>query len=70
MRRMIAQALLVGVEDAEKQEMKIPKDKLDVVLSTVEYLRDHVGVPRDLKLPAARQLRAHMNWMLDRIGHN
>ena len=29
---------------------------------------DRVGVPRDLPLPAARQLRAHLNWLIDTIG--
>ena len=28
-------------------------------------MRDRVGVPRDLKFPEARQLRAHLNWMLE-----
>ena len=31
-------------------------------------LRDRVGVPRDLPLPAARQLRAHLNWYIDRLA--
>ena len=29
------------------------------------YVRDRVGVPRDLPLPAARQLRAHCNFAID-----
>lgn len=31
------------------------------------YLRDRVGVPRDLKFPEARQLRAHLNWLVDLV---
>lgn len=34
------------------------------VVASAAYLRDRVGVPRDLKLPAARQLRAHLNWLI------
>lgn len=35
---------------------------------TAGYLRDRVGVPRDLPLPAARQLRAHCNWLIDTLA--
>lgn len=38
------------------------------VIASAEYLRDRVGVPRDLKLPAARQLRAHLNWLIDSLS--
>lgn len=37
------------------------------VVAALEYLRDRVGVPRDLAFPAARQLRAHLNWMIDHL---
>jgi glutathione S-transferase len=41
----------------------------DVALS-LEYLRDRVGVPRDMNLPAARHLRAHLNWARDILGYD
>jgi hypothetical protein len=39
----------------------------DVVVS-LQYLRDRIGVPRDLPYPAARQLRAHINWYVSEAG--
>ncbi|KAL7553342.1 hypothetical protein ACHAWF_016626, partial [Thalassiosira exigua] len=38
---------------------------VEMVATSLAYLRDRVGVPRDMKLPAARQLRAHLNWAID-----
>ena len=37
------------------------------VIASLAYLRDRVGVPRDMRLPAARQLRAHLNWTIGMI---
>ncbi|CAN0020194.1 unnamed protein product [Scytosiphon promiscuus] len=34
------------------------------VEASLVYLRDRVGVPRDMSYPAARQLRAHLNWAI------
>ena len=38
-----------------------PTRQLDACLA---YLRDRVGVPRDMSQPAAMMLRAHLNWAI------
>ena len=34
-------------------------------VACLEYLRDRIGVPRDMSLPEARQLRGYLNWLID-----
>lgn len=36
----------------------------DGVVPSLIYIRDRVGVPKDVSLPVARQLRAHFNWAI------
>lgn len=35
------------------------------VATSLSYLRDRIGVPRDLPLASARYLRAYLNWAID-----
>jgi len=74
--RTVCLALLEGYDaDSTKDKMvevaetvsQGGRGHVDGVLASVAYLRDRVGVPRDMQLPAARQLRAHLNWALEFI---
>lgn len=72
--RVVCEALLDDGEDRDhlsflqsledKLSSSVPSDKKDDVVGSLAYLRDRTGVPRDLPLAAARQLRAHLNWAI------
>ena len=74
---VVCLALLRGYEDSEiDQEMSDIAKSIAVeggreyagaIIACLSYLRDRIGVPRDMKLPAARQLRAHLNWATGKV---
>jgi glutathione S-transferase len=75
--RCTAMALLEGTNAAEAEfgtggwlgeEGAGRAENVVAVQAGLQYLRDRVGVPRDLQLPAARQLRAHLNWTLSLVA--
>ena len=49
-------------DDTGEDAWTPPTRQLD---SCLAYLRDRVGVPRDMGPAAARSLRAHLNWAID-----
>ena len=61
----MAYALLKGTEHVSVQTGDSEAQEGWATAVSAKYLRDRVGVPRDLPLPAARQLRAHINWFID-----
>lgn len=73
--RHVAYLMLTGkVENGKHDNSNISSNPsvtgvvpADAVPPSLAYLRDRVGVPRDMPYPAARQFRAHLNWMIDHV---
>eukprot|EP00904_Undaria_pinnatifida_P006533 jgi/Undpi1/3009/HiC_scaffold_14.g06386.m1 len=70
--RRIASAMIKGDLEEDQAGLKSgameggqDKGTLAAVEASLIYLRDRVGVPRDMSYPAARQFRAHLNWAID-----
>ena len=59
----VARALLEGPSDAA-----IRVRDADAVTACLGYLRDRVGVPRDMSYPAALELRATLNQVAGRCS--
>jgi glutathione S-transferase len=66
--RAVCQALLSSDPSVSKEELKlIPQEHVSGVVSSLSYVRDRTGVPRDLPLASARYLRAYLNWAIDAL---
>jgi glutathione S-transferase len=53
---------------ADQLRTAVPPAQVTGVASSLAYLRDRVGVPRDLPLAAARYLRAYLNFGMDSLA--
>ena len=67
--RHVVQAMLDASEDGAAAGTATPpsSDSSAPVAAALRYTRDRICVPRDMSFPAARQLRAHLNWAADAI---
>lgn len=54
-----------GSDQAEMISAAAAASNTKGVVSSLAYLRDRIGVPRDLPLASARYLRAYLNWAID-----
>lgn len=70
--RIVCQALVTG--DSALDELGTllkagqPGAQSPGVASSLTYVRDRVGVPRDMPLAAARYLRAYLNWAITTLA--
>mmetsp|Transcript_25206 Transcript_25206/g.38993 ORF Transcript_25206/g.38993 Transcript_25206/m.38993 type:complete len:543 (+) Transcript_25206:77-1705(+) len=56
-----------GISEAVDTIISAGDQHKEGVVSSLAYLRERVGVPRDMRLPAARQFRAHLNWAIEKL---
>ena len=68
--RLIALRLVSGCDDSIVQNsFRNDPDGSAATTASLKYLRERVGVPRDLTIHGARQFRAHINWLLGLISN-
>lgn len=76
--QIVAQAMLDGetntIPDASFAQALLDATKgssnCKGVAASLAYLRDRIGVPRDLPLASARYLRAYLNWAIDILSND
>lgn len=66
--QVVVRALVDGVEALQGSSEALKHGDIDASAGmALRYTRDRTSVPRDMSFPAARQLRAHLNWAADII---
>eukprot|EP00929_Paragymnodinium_shiwhaense_P075194 TRINITY_DN38437_c0_g4_i1.p1 TRINITY_DN38437_c0_g4~~TRINITY_DN38437_c0_g4_i1.p1 ORF type:complete len:454 (+),score=94.94 TRINITY_DN38437_c0_g4_i1:67-1428(+) len=66
--RYVVRALVDGVEALQQSPEALAPGSLSAKAAySLRWTRDRICVPRDMSYPAARQLRAHLNWAADII---
>lgn len=68
--RLVLFSMLEGTSEAEaKIRSQKQFSEFDEALEcNLSYLRDRIGVPRDMTIHAAQQFRAHINWLLKEVA--
>jgi len=59
--------LLTGPSDEAKSAIVADQLPISTTKACLGYLRDRISVPRDMGYPAARQLRAHLNYVISTV---
>jgi len=62
--RIVCQGLLSNELESLQGSLHELENKREAAKG-LAYLRDRIGVPRDLPLASARYMRAHLNWAID-----
>lgn len=66
--RYVVRALVDGVDELQQSPHCLKWGSVHATAATsLRWTRDRICVPRDMSFSAARQLRAHLNWVADII---
>jgi len=63
--------MIAGLDAAEEKLSSLGKGSfvpVSEVTQSLSYLRDRIGVPRDISIHGAQKMRAHLNWYIDSIN--